>query len=191
MSLTRRIVEWVASRLPPPRVIFNRTGTSPYLSRYYLRGRPYMEDGSDPIDPDGNPKPDAIFPSGVGVYLHRFHRGDEDRALHNHPWVWSRSLVLVGGYVEERRISALGVTQVFHFVQKRIVRPWTWNVIDADDFHRVDLIESDCWSLFIAGPKTGKSWGFWDRYTREFLPWRDFIVKIRGSRWSGGDRVAD
>ena len=48
-----------------------------------------------------------------------------------------------------------------------------------DDFHRVDLLERDSWSLFVAGPRVG-SWGFADRRTGEFTPWREFIARVRG-----------
>src|SRR5271170_2836454 len=105
MSLLRLALEWFASRLPPPRVIYDREGVSPYLSRYYLRGRPTMPDGSEPFAEDGAPKRGAIFPDRIHVYLHKFHRGDSDEALHNHPWLWSRSFVLAGGYIEERRLE--------------------------------------------------------------------------------------
>jgi hypothetical protein len=175
VSITRTLVEWCASKMAPPRVIFDRSGSSPYLSRYYVTGRPWMPDGSEPMDASGEPRRDAVFPVGVHVYLHHFHRSDEDLALHNHPWVWSRSLILVGGYIEERKEHDQ--------VRRRVVHPWTWNKIDGDDFHRVDLIEDDCWSLFIAGPKHGRSWGFWNRVTGKFSPWRDFIASIRGPGW--------
>src|SRR4051795_6598747 len=33
------------------------------------------------------------------VYLHKFLRDDDDRALHDHPWV-SLSVILRGGYIE-------------------------------------------------------------------------------------------
>jgi len=179
----REALEWLAGRLPPPRVIMDRQGGSPYLSRYYLKGRPYMADGSSPTDEMGELREGVIVPPGIGVYLHKFHRGDDDRALHNHPWMWARSLILVGGYVEERRVSFPWDTARYR-VARRIVRAGAYNRIDADDFHRVELLEKDCWSLFIAGPKTG-SWGFWDRVTNEFLHWRDFIAKTRGPAWEG------
>ena len=178
LSVTRTLLEWLAPKLSRPRVIFDRSGNSPYLSRYYITGRPWMPDGSEPIDSSGNPRPGTVFPIGVHFYLHYFHRGDEDLALHSHPWRWSRSLILSGGYIEERR----GPDDL---VRRRVCRPWTWNKIDANDFHRVDLIEHDCWSLFIAGPKHGRSWGFWDRVTGKFLPWREFIESIRGPGWEG------
>src|SRR6185369_13137745 len=35
----------------------------------------------------------------LNIYLHKFMRDDEDRALHDHPW-WFISLVLRGAYTE-------------------------------------------------------------------------------------------
>jgi|SRR5271154_3074577 len=170
--MMRRLLEFLASKLPP-RVIYDREGKSPYLSRHYLIGAPYMKDGSTPIDRFGNPKPEAVFPKGFGfsLFLHRFHRSDDDEALHNHPWAWAWSLILAGGYKEEYRVG--------DDVTWRIVGPGRLIKITKDHFHRVDLLEKDSWSLFVAGPKEA-NWGFWDRTTKEFWPWRDFIAKVRG-----------
>lgn len=174
-SLVERCLRAVEPHLPRPRIIFDRAGVSPYLSRYYLTGRPRMPDGSAPFAA-GQARPGILWPSGpIAVYLHRFHRGDEDKALHNHPWRWALSLVLTGGYSEERRVGGA-------FVVQHIVRPLSFNWIGHDDFHRVDLLEADCWTLFISGPKVS-SWGFWDRHTGEFIPWREFITRKRGEGW--------
>jgi hypothetical protein len=183
----RSFLHFLAKLLGQPRVIFDREGKTPYLSRWYILGRPRMADGSDPIDEYGNPRKEAIFPTGVGVYLHRFHRSDSDGALHNHPWRWSRALILAGGYSEERRewrsTDDFGRVGDFRVVRHER-RPGAWLHIDADDYHRVDLLESDSWSLFIAGPKVA-SWGFWDRTTGITKHWRNFIADIRGSAWDG------
>ncbi len=169
--MLRRIVEFVASLLPNPRVIYDQVGQSPYLSRYYLIGRPTHPDGHDPFDYYGDPRPGTTWPEkSWGLYLHRFHRGDMDRELHNHPWSWSVSLILAGGYLEERR-EGLSVTQ-------RVLSPGRLNFIGGDTFHRVDLLEQDAWTLFLVGPKT-QSWGFWDRATGFFTPWREFISAKR------------
>jgi len=169
----RRLVEWAASKLQNPRIISDRNGTSPYLSRFYIIGAPKMPDGSSPFEVGGAPKPDAVWPNKeLGVYLHHFHRGDDERELHNHPWRWAFSIILAGGYIEERR----GKDNV---VRSRIVRPGTINIIRSTDFHRVDLLDGDAWSLFVAGPKF-KGWGFWNRDTNVFLPWRQFINELRG-----------
>lgn len=166
----------LAARLPRPRVIYDVDGVSPYLTRYYLLGRPRMPDGSEPFDKFGNPHPDAVFPTGIGLYLHRFHRGDKDRELHNHPWRWSCALVLAGGYVEERRVR--------DNVVRRDVKPGRLNWIGHDDFHRVDLRGPEAWTLFLAGPKVS-SWGFWNRATGAFTHWREFLNVKRSNPQPG------
>lgn len=166
--MIRRILNWLSVKIPP-RVIYDRSGIDPYLSRHYIVGAPKMPDGSPPFQWDGAPKPGVIWPkNSIGVYLHHFHRGDEDGELHNHPWRWAVSFVLAGGYSEERRFG--------NRVVRRTVKPGMLNFISAEDFHRVDMLpgEKDAWTLFIAGPKF-TDWGFWNRDTRRFTPWRQFI----------------
>jgi hypothetical protein len=171
--MMRQFLEWLTTKMNNPRVIYDMMGESPYLSRYYILGRPRMADGSDPFDRFGNPHPETIWPtSSLGLYLHRFHRGDSDRELHNHPWRWALSLILVGGYNEERRIG--------NAVVKREVKPGSLNFIGADDFHRVDMRDGDAWSLFFVGPKSS-SWGFWNRNSGVVTPWREFINSKRDS----------
>lgn len=218
--MIRRLLTAVVRGLRPPRVIQDGTGEIPYLSRWYLRGRPWMADGSDPFDHFGNPKPEAIWPKGIGVYLHRFHRSDVDRELHSHPWAWSYSIILAGGYIEERRMPRecrCGHAQGDHRnrngrwtvtacaglcnrcdcgefkskVVRRSVRPGMLNVIRGDDFHRVDLIEADAWTLFVVGPKTGSSWGFWDRETGAVTPWREFLAKTQRADDPEWERLPD
>lgn len=170
-NLVRRACEAFVALLPPPRIIADREGKSVYLARFYLFGKPKTV-----FDSDGEPKEgDTEYSLPISLMLHKFHRGDNDLALHNHPWLWSYSLILAGGYREERRVLAGGreVVATCTFL------PFTGNRILANDFHRVDLLEKDCWSLFLAGPKT-QSWGFWDRDTGEYTPWRQFISRRRG-----------
>lgn len=172
--MIRAALHWLTAVIDPPRVIFDRLGVSPYLSRWYLTSKPTMPDGSNPFA-DGQTREGIQWPQGnFGVYLHRFHRSDEDQALHNHPWRWALSFVLAGGYREERRFG--------NQVVQRDVKPLSFNFIRDVDFHRVDLYEHDCWSLFVVGPKIS-SWGFWDRKTRAFVPWREFITQLRGEGW--------
>ena len=155
--MIRPLLHRLVRHLPEPRVIYDRAGLSPYLSRWYLRRHP-REDG-------------------VAVFLHCFHRGDDDAELHDHPWRWSFALILSGGYREERRIGTS------EHVRVRLVRPGTINVIRGDDYHRVDLLSDEAWSLFVAGPQTGKTWSFWDRVTGAVTPWREFITRKRGPGW--------
>jgi hypothetical protein len=175
-SLVRRALHWLATKLPPPRVIYDREGASPYLSRYYILGRPKMADGSDPQEYGklrGQLRRGVLFSSEkVGVYLHKFHRGDDDQELHGHPWKWAVSFVLSGGYREERRIPGTDKVTV------RLLPAGSVNLIFDDDYHRVDLLDDEAWTLFIVGPKVG-SWCFWNRHTGETTPWRTFIQRKR------------
>jgi hypothetical protein len=172
----RRLLTWLTGKMKPPRVIRDREDGGPYLSRSYLHGTPVMPDGSSPFDEHGDMRKGAEWPSRFGLYLHRFHRGDSAFHLHNHPWGWSLSLVLAGGYIEERRQRDGSVT-------RRTLRPGHFNWIRGEDFHRVDLIESDAWTLFLAGPKLS-GWGFWDRVTGSFTPWREYLQRKREGKTS-------
>jgi len=110
---------------------------SPYLLRCYLT--PIVEQRWWP-----------------GVFLHYFYRGDHDREVHNHPWGVSVSLILTGGYIEERYSIELGD------IIERDLKPLMINVIRGNDFHRVQMRKGGCWTLFIAGKKIQR-WGFLNR----------------------------
>lgn len=173
----RWLLAWLASKLPSPRVIYDGEGRTPYLTRYYLFGRPSMPDGSEPFDGYGDQRPGAVYPDRwwrrwtSGVFLHKFHRSDSDRELHDHPWRWGLSLILSGGYREERRSGIRDVVT-------RVVRPGRLNFLRHGDHHRVDLLGQECWSLFVVGPKAS-SWSFWDRETGEIVHWREFLARKR------------
>jgi len=168
--MMRALLAWMTRRLPAPRVVYDRMGESPYLSRYYLVGRTRAEE-EDPRESPRRTARGVLLPArDHGCYLHHFHRGDDELELHSHPWAWSLSLILAGGYIEERRFGA--------HVVRRTMRPWRLNYIGANDFHRVELLEHDCWTLFLTGPKIA-GWGFWNKDTERFLPWRQFIRELR------------
>lgn len=156
--MLRNMLQFVSEFLPK-RVIRGGDG-GPYLSRFQLldfgrkRGR---------------------------LWLHRFHRGDEDRELHNHPFAWSGSLVLVGGYEEER------LTQVFRpqgaiapylhcSIERKFHGPGSINVIHFDTFHRVHLPNGEAWTLFVSGPILRK-WGFLDIVTGVYKDSRTFLAE--------------
>ena len=134
---------------------------SPYLRRFYLTPRRLDEHGED----SGN------F-LGFGVYLHYFYRGDEDMELHNHPWHKALSLILCGGYIEERRDNKTMK------VNTKEVNAGDLNLIRHTDFHRVTLNPKNkhTWSLFFSGTRI-QNWGFWDRDTKEYIPYENFVEK--------------
>lgn len=99
------------------------------------------------------------------IYLHCFLRSDDDRALHDHPWV-NLSVLLRGTYVEHT-IAAGGINAHtrFHAGDWRFRR-------SGKIAHRVE-IDAPCWSLFITGPRY-RNWGFhcpeqgwiaWEKFT--------------------------
>lgn len=164
----------VRQRLGRPRIIMNRDNTAPYLSRFYLRGRPRMPDGSEPFDEAGNPYPQAIWPKGWSAMVHRFHESDAPGALHNHPWEWGASLILAGGYCEHRRVGDGVVLQDF--------LAGDHNVLRQDTFHRVELHGDECWTLFVTGAKVD-DWGFWlPDDDDEVVPWRQYLARMRGGK---------
>lgn len=100
------------------------------------------------------------------IYLHEFHRSDDDRALHDHPWV-NCSIVLEGTYVEHT-ICAGGV-----HVQK-VRQPGTVVLRRSVAAHRIE-IEPGTFvrSLFITGPRL-RDWGF--HCPAGWMPWQKFTA---------------
>lgn len=91
------------------------------------------------------------------IYLHHIVRDDDDRALHDHPWV-NVSIVLKGGYTEVMPHASKwrGRGSIVFRLPKAA--------------HRLELDEDSCWTLFITGPRV-REWGF-------LCPkgWRDWRV---------------
>lgn len=116
------------------REVIGRIG-DPYLERYFVAG----------YTPEDRKHPG-------GIYLHHFVRSDIEEEVHSHPWHWATSLILVGGY-REQRCNAAGELTV------RLYRPGDVNQLGPDDRHRVDLLGEDCWTLFTFG-SYAKPWGF-------------------------------
>lgn len=106
------------------------------------------------------------------VYLHYFHRSDEDVEMHSHPWKWAVAVVLKGGYVEYRAGLCKGSPVVRH-----VRLPGSIVLLKDHTFHRVELLDEDAgsWSLFIAGPKATQ-WFFMHPTTKRLVHWREFIL---------------
>ena len=130
----------IAESRPPSFVI--RHGEEPYLQRWHLiRRNPFFN-----------------------IYLHRFDANDEDRALHDHPWL-NVSILLSGAYIEHS-IRAGGVHRAVErrtgAVKFRL--PWA--------AHRIELITRPTWTLFITGPVI-RTWGF--HCPEGWRRWQDFV----------------
>lgn len=94
--------------------------------------------------------------AGCEVYLHEFLTADGERHLHDHPWAWSASLVLAGGYVEEvlRQVDGYAGPLTTY----RTHRAPAVNLVGRG-FHRIAKLDGCTWSLFAVGPRV-KMWGF-------------------------------
>lgn len=121
----------------------------PYLYRNFLEGK--QAEDSQP-----------------GLFLHKFVSSDKEGQLHNHPWKWSVSFILVGRYRETRttvhkwsKNPTNGKLEIvrFHNPIHRELQAGEVNHISDSDFHRVEILSPHVWTLFLHGPRTGQ-WGF-------------------------------
>jgi hypothetical protein len=117
---------------------------SPYMCRWYLIPRNLR----------------------FNVYLHKFMRDDDDRALHDHPW-WFISLILSGRYKEltekgviYRRAGSIGFRHAEH--RHRVV-------LYGDAANR-----RPCWTIVVTGRKA-RTWGSY--CPKGFVPWYDFVAQ--------------
>lgn len=112
------------------------------------------------------------------VYVHEFLRSDDDRALHDHPWLANATWVIEGEYLEHT-IAEGGVRKV----AARRAGDWKFRWGPAP--HRVQLFgrwagEPDsldiemvpCWTVFFTGPVV-REWGF-HCAERGWVHWKDF-----------------
>lgn len=105
----------------------------------------------------------------LAIFLHRFHRSDEDRALHDHPWAFI-TLILWRGYDEHfADPQATDKTMIRRRWPLTIhYRPATWR-------HRVELIEGrQAWTLVFRF-KEVRDWGFWT--PQGFIQWNKWWQK--------------
>jgi hypothetical protein len=99
------------------------------------------------------------------IYLHKFQRSDDDRALHDHPWV-SCSFLLKGEILEHHQNGTRHVSRWFPVFRT------------AKFAHRIELVKGPVWTIFITGPKT-RTWGF---YTQRGWLRSDVFLKEYGER---------
>lgn len=120
------------------------------------------------------------------LYLHKFCRSDDDRALHDHPWA-SCSIILKGMYMEHVPITrGEELPESFTLTTYRVKKAGSVTFRRAVQAHRIELFvknfdkKRDCfvppkerpvWTLFMTGPKT-RSWGF--HCPQGWRHWREF-----------------
>lgn len=104
----------------------------------------------------------------LSIYLHKFLRDDEDRALHDHPW-WFLSWMVKGGYEEvvyegflpvRRRWLSLALRRPTHRHRVRLLRDAAGKMLP-------------CWTFVVTGPRV-REWGFW--CPQGFIHWEKFTA---------------
>ena len=134
------------------------TQATPYLLRWYLLPRNRF----------------------LNAYLHCFMRDDDDRALHDHPWL-SLSFMLRGSYIEHTiPQGGMHCRETIEAGDIRFRR--------ATHAHRIELLpamqfregvarfvgQEKCWTLFLTGPVL-REWGF-HCPQQGWVPWQKFTV---------------
>jgi hypothetical protein len=121
-----------------------------------------------------------------GIMLHRMSAPDPGVDLHDHPW-WFLSVVLWGGYTEERadtRAAPAMAQLAEHGVPTR--RPWgSARTMRLDECHRVVALDRrTCWTLVVKGPRR-RPWGFY--LPTGYMPEPQYDAEVRSQRrdlWS-------
>lgn len=123
---------------------------SPYLKRWWLIPR------------------NKIF----NVYLHQFHKSDDDRALHDHPWLFNCSILLRGRYMEHKPNEIVKLRK-----PGRIYFRW------GKAPHRVELTaKKPVWTVFITGSVV-REWGFY--CPQGWKHWKLFTKQSPGGNETG------
>jgi hypothetical protein len=92
---------------------------------------------------------------GFSLRIHKFHKGDDDRAFHDHPW-WFITFPLTG------------YTEFTPNKDPAFVKPWRFYFRSSSHRHIVKLNSNrPVWTLILTG-KNQRTWGFWenDRFSR-------------------------
>lgn len=121
----------------------------PYMTRWVLTGRDGRRSSRWPLCLLSN------------RFIHWL-RASDNSEFHSHPYELARSRVLWGLFTETRLmppvrqgISVLGNHQ---FIRRRGTR----YTIDAEVWHRLDLVRGPVITYFTTGKKHGRGWGFTD-----------------------------
>lgn len=130
-----------------------------------------------------------------GVYLHAIRRPDHDRHLHDHPWSFA-SIILRGGYVEERETSAAVAIAIANMRdnhgldlgRRRKFGVARVNVVRRGAFHSIRrLLRVPTWSLVLVGPRRS-GWGYATAFG--VIPHEPYHEGARAVAWeSDGEAV--
>ena len=191
-----------------------------FAARMRARGRTFMipaPDGSDYLEriAISGDLPRRKVSRKLNIFLHRILQADGDRDPHNHPFTWCFTIVLWGGYTEERIvgpflwgkarrrrrlypfwlnpfrcINILGsVTRSPGAGQTRTGQEiQSRDRMRAKDFHRITQLHGrQTWTLVIAGGKL-LEWGFAVPF-RGYVPEQHYQARNEPARVYAGATV--
>lgn len=167
------ILRWARNR-EPDFIIGGKE--SPYLRRHWLLPR------------------NRFF----NVYVHEFLRSDDDRALHDHPWLFNASWIIEGGYTEwtpaPEEWLMPDVTERCQYPERETLKAGDWKFRWGPAPHRVELalewtivlargcpfpfpcpVPKKCWTVFVTGPIV-REWGF-HCIGRGWVHWKLFTAR--------------
>jgi hypothetical protein len=159
------VTDWLIARgqRTPYRPITSRDGSDTYMVRLWLFNA-YPNEG----DTAGWERWQRSWRRHVpSVRIHHILRADDDDHMHDHPWN-ARTIVLRGGYEEERPITRRDEARTVHWR----ARGYTGRLLFGQ-YHRISHVPPEgVWTLFTTWQKRG-TWGF--LVDGEKVPYRQYL----------------
>lgn len=118
-------------------------------------------------DCDGNPYLTRWYllrTKWLGIWIHKFHRSDEDRAAHDHPFSFL-SIILTCGYWE-------WVPNAEGVLEKTWYPPGSILFRRAEHQHRIEVYEDEKPFTLIFRFRRRRDWGFWTE--TGFIQWQNW-----------------
>jgi hypothetical protein len=115
---------------------------------------------------------------GPSLRLHKFHRGDDDRAPHDHPWnFWTFPLATYVEQVPYRAKPTRYPSDDFWGYTENVVKAFRFHFRKAEYLHvvsykRAKNPEKPFWTFVVTG-SVKRKWGFWPK-PGKFVYWRDW-----------------
>jgi hypothetical protein len=104
------------------------------------------------------------------IYVHEFLRSDDDRALHDHPWLFNASWLIKGAYWEHLPGGQEELRREGGFFFRWGGAPHRVELFD--NLRALPVIEPvPCWTVFFTGPVV-REWGF--HCPKGWVPWQQF-----------------
>lgn len=151
--------------------ITERDNDDLYLARFWLNDPKYSQEEGRETD----------FDSANSIMLHYFVRPDTDKALHDHPWDFSTT-ILTGSYEEHMP------TEEWFKTDQLLGPAWGANVVTRkaketvihlhDDLHCIGSVEENTWTLVSTKDRIDGTWGFHP----EGETWVDYVTYLNSQK---------